>query len=591
MTVRSLAFYIFIIPSFSGCVNTFPKKQHKHIPTTTGVTALSEKKQTSFKDMIKKSFSILKHTANYKKYLIRTILVTLIYSVIQLGQPEVLYRGIGAIERGDIPALIDVGIFAAVFVPIAMLMLVADRLVATHSTNVIMENVQTSVMKKSMEITKRGFGKYKSGELITHIVNNAERGAVGAFQGLTETIKGALGLVVCLIYMSFISWQLALGVLAFNLLIRVIMNYFGRHLENAASRAVKVEKNNNSFLIDMINNMMTVRTFGKARYFRNILTNKETETLRAGVAENAWNNVFGNTIWMGQKTCEYLVIYGLGGYLVYKGTGSIAMMVSFIAVAQMMVWFFNSLIFGYAGLKRAVPAINNINEVLDDADIEQGIGEIDDIGGGFAVKCENLGFAFGDTQILSGVNLTIKQGEKVMLRGANGSGKTTLLNLISGAYRPTQGSISYGDSDVSIVNLDVLTKKYAYISQNSNMLEGDVYENMALSQEYEREACDMVLGKLNLENIKQSTPKLLSQGEKQRLNIGRALYRKDSACLILGDEIFANIDPANTQAIADMLQEEFADKTVIMVCHENVPYKFDRVIWVEDMAVHTSSRA
>ena len=563
-----------------------------------------KKDTTTFKHMISKAISILAHTKSYKKYLFGTIAVTLTYSIVQLGQPEVLYRGINAIERGDIPGLINVGIFAGVFVLIAMAAMVADRLVSTHSMNVILESVQTDVMKKSMQLTKRGFGKYKSGEFITHIINNAERGARGAFVGLTEMIKGALGLAVCLVYMSLISWKLALGVLLFNLLIRAMMKYFGRHLERAAKRFVGVVKNNNSFLIDMINNMMTVRTFGKSRYFNKMLRQKENETLRAGVAEYAWDNVLGNMIWMGQKTCEYLIIYGIGGYLVYSGTGSIAMMVSFIAVAQMMVWFVNSLmIFGYSSLKRAVPAIDNINEVLADADVEQGGYDIvcnenfssENFSSetfsleNFAVRCENLGFAFGDTQILSGVNLTIKHGEHVMIRGKNGSGKTTLLNLISGAYRPTEGSICYGTNsscdccDISIINLDVLAKQYAYISQNSNILEGNVYENMALSQDFEQARCDDVLGKLKLENIKQATPKLLSQGEKQRLNIGRALYRKDSVCLILGDEIFANIDPANTQMIADMLQNEFADKTVIMVCHENVPYTFDRVIWVEDM--------
>ena len=199
----------------------------------------------------------------------------------------------------------------------------------------------------------------------------------------------------------------------------------------------------------------------------------------------------------------------------------------------------------------------------------------------FIIKCKNMCFTFGDTPLLQDVNLTIYENEKVMIKGLNGSGKSTLLNLISGLYKPTSGSICYGDYNISFINLDSLSDKYLYITQNSNILGGSIYENMALSTNYDSELCDDILRKLNLEKVKDATPNLLSQGEKQRLNIGRALYREQDVYLILGDEIFANIDKENIHMITELLEHEFADKTVIFVCHENIAYKFDRVIYVE----------
>ena len=143
----------------------------------------------------------------------------------------------------------------------------------------------------------------------------------------------------------------------------------------------------------------------------------------------------------------------------------------------------------------------------------------------------------------------------------------------------------YGGRDVASAGLNTFCQTYRYISQTSNILEGNVYENLSLRYGESNIHCDEVLCQLRLEHIKDSQPKQLSEGEKQRLNIGRALYRKTGAHLILGDEIFANVDKENAVRIAALLWEEFAGKTVLFVCHEMIAFPFDRVLLVENGTV------
>lgn len=327
--------------------------------------------------------------------------------------------------------------------------------------------------------------------------------------------------------------------------------------------------------------MITVRSFHREPFFYRLLHEKEKKVQRAAVEQCAWEYILSDGIWMGMKVGEYLVMYGFGGLLVYWGTGSIAAVTAFVSTSMLLIDGINFLVQGYSGLKRSLPNIDSINEILENGDVEpEPAGMLP--GAGADLRCEHLRFSYGEKTVLHDVSFTIHAGERVLIRGENGSGKSTLLRLIAGLYQPDAGRILYGGTDVTAAGLPAFCPVYRYISQNSNMLEGDVYENLSLRYGETGAHCGEVLSKLRLGHIVDTQPKQLSEGEKQRLNIGRALYRKSGAAIVLGDEIFANIDRENAEQIATLLAEEFRGQTLILVCHEAVSFPFDRVLLVED---------
>ena len=179
----------------------------------------------------------------------------------------------------------------------------------------------------------------------------------------------------------------------------------------------------------------------------------------------------------------------------------------------------------------------------------------------------------------------------MLITGPNGGGKSTLLNLLCGLYRPERGVIYYGSSDTTLIRLTSLSQNYAYISQEGHILERNLFENIALSDEYNEETVLQVLKQLNIGHIIHTAPTLVSQGEKQRINIGRALYRADSAAVLVGDEIFSNVDKENAVRIADALEQVFDGKTMIFVAHTDMPLKFDKVLTVEGGRVTVKERA
>lgn len=187
-------------------------------------------------------------------------------------------------------------------------------------------------------------------------------------------------------------------------------------------------------------------------------------------------------------------------------------------------------------------------------------------------------------QVLAGVNLSVRGGEVVAIRGDNGSGKTTLLNLIAGLDAPSNGSIRFDGLDGEKLRVGFTQQDYT-----SSLLPWfNVAENVALplkingKEQAAREAqAAALLERLNFGSLPTSAyPYQLSGGQKQRVAISRALIH-DPHVLIL-DEPFANLDAHTTRDLQNTLSEvhEAARPTILLVSHEIAHCVFlaDRVV-------------
>ncbi len=163
--------------------------------------------------------------------------------------------------------------------------------------------------------------------------------------------------------------------------------------------------------------------------------------------------------------------------------------------------------------------------------------------------------------------------------------------MISGQLRPDSGEIFYGDVPLGGKNLDAICNNYVLITQEHNMLPCSVLENIKLSEEEEGEKCKELLKQFHMEYAAERKAVLLSEGEKQRVNIARAFFRRQKrAVFLLGDEIFSNIDPENADHIQKMIESTFANDTVIMVCHGETGFLWNKRIIVENGTIQMETR-
>lgn len=199
------------------------------------------------------------------------------------------------------------------------------------------------------------------------------------------------------------------------------------------------------------------------------------------------------------------------------------------------------------------------------------------------------------TTAVHDVSLQAFPGELVMLLGPSGSGKTTLLTLIAGLLRPTSGLVSLFGREIACYSSQELQRlralRIGFVFQTFLLLDAlDVLENIALvcrfagrSRADSRRRATDLLRRLHIEYLTEKLPGTLSQGEKQRVAVARAIA--NDADLILADEPTASLETKQGFEIIQLLHRYATEenKCVIVASHDLRIVEFaDRVLRLED---------
>jgi lipoprotein-releasing system ATP-binding protein len=211
------------------------------------------------------------------------------------------------------------------------------------------------------------------------------------------------------------------------------------------------------------------------------------------------------------------------------------------------------------------------------------------------LKAKNIHKAYGQLQILKGVDLEVQQGEIVTIVGASGAGKSTLLSILGTLDRSDFGQLFIDGVEVSGLNNKNLStfrnQKIGFIFQFHHLLgEFDAIENVCIpafiagtsKKEAEARATEL-LQLLGLGHRMNHKPNELSGGEQQRVAVARALINKPS--LIFADEPSGNLDSANSLELHQLflkLRDEFNQTFVIVTHNQDLADLSDRTVLMRD---------
>jgi len=181
------------------------------------------------------------------------------------------------------------------------------------------------------------------------------------------------------------------------------------------------------------------------------------------------------------------------------------------------------------------------------------------------IEIRDLRFAYGDREVLKGINLTVPRGKIVAILGASGCGKTTLLRLIGGQARPHGGYVKVDGAIVHELGDDALyrlRRKMGMMFQRSGLFTDlSTFENIAfpireLTDLPEPVVRDLVLMKLHavgLRSAHRMMPSELSGGMTRRVALARAIAL--DPMLVMYDEPFAGLDPISLNVIANLIRK------------------------------------
>ncbi len=216
---------------------------------------------------------------------------------------------------------------------------------------------------------------------------------------------------------------------------------------------------------------------------------------------------------------------------------------------------------------------------------------------GVLITFENVGKIYhtGDVvyEALHDVNLTIDEGEMVVILGPSGAGKSTLLNMLGGLDAATSGKIIFGDKEITALNDKELgvfrSKDVGIIFQFYNLIPTlNALENVALMSELGIDIMDPkdALGLVGLGDKCRNFPSQMSGGQQQRVSIARAIAKRPR--LLLCDEPTGALDTNTGKEVINLLQSQSKDenRTVVIVTHNDLFAELaDKVIYVKNGTV------
>lgn len=291
-----------------------------------------------------------------------------------------------------------------------------------------------------------------------------------------------------------------------------------------------------------------------------------------------------------------IVITGLVASLVVQGEMTLGMMLSVQYIIGQLNSPINDLITFARDMQDARLSMNRLSEVRDKPDEENPSVElIREILAGKDLKIENLSFKYdplSETLTLDDISLTIQAGKQTAIVGMSGSGKTTLVKLLLGFYPPVSGQILLGDTPLESFSIRQWRKQCGVVMQDGFIFSDSIAGNIAPGVEHiDKERLRHAAEVANVHGFIEELPlgyntKIgqeghgLSQGQKQRILIARAVYKDPE--FIFFDEATNALDANNERIIMENLQKFFEGRTSVVVAHRlSTVRNADRIVVIE----------
>ena len=211
------------------------------------------------------------------------------------------------------------------------------------------------------------------------------------------------------------------------------------------------------------------------------------------------------------------------------------------------------------------------------------------------IKLENVCFSYDGSErnyVLEDLNLAIPQDKVTAIVGASGSGKTTVIKLLLGFYNPVKGSIKVGGHLLKDINPHLWRQHAGTVMQEGFLFSDSIANNIAVGEEVvDKNKLQYAVETANIKEFVESLPlkynsKIgmegsgVSQGQKQRLLIARAIYK--NPLYLFFDEATNALDANNERIILDNLNRFYQGKTVVIVAHRlSTVQKADNIVVME----------
>ncbi|HSL73839.1 MAG TPA: ABC transporter ATP-binding protein [Ilumatobacteraceae bacterium] len=420
------------------------------------------------------------------------------------------------------------------------------------------------------------FDRNKSGVLVARMTADIESMSELVQWGLLQFVAAVLLVFFALVLSFLMSWQLALVGLLVMPIIIIASRKFQRD-SNAAYLEVREQVGQTlSSLQEGISGVRVIQAYGRETEQRRRFKQANRELYDSHV-----HSVRVSTWYFGLVEASGVfataIIVGAGGWLYTRGDVSIGTIIAVVLLFAQLFEPVQQLSQLYNTLQSSAASLNKLFGILDTRpDIEDGAQVLPRNGD---LVVDGVGFRYPDTEtpVLSGVSITVVDGERLALVGPTGAGKSTLAKLMARLYDPTEGSITFGGVDLRDATLASLRHRVVVVPQEGFLFGGTIADNVRVaradaSDDDVRSAFAAIgaLGRFEefpdgIHTEVRERGSRLSAGERQLVSLARAAL-VDPAVLVL-DEATSNLDPGTEFIVERALDSLMKGRTTIVVAH------------------------
>lgn len=223
-------------------------------------------------------------------------------------------------------------------------------------------------------------------------------------------------------------------------------------------------------------------------------------------------------------------------------------------------------------------SLEKLGKVIEHPLEKTGTLQLAERNGGISIKVKDLGFSYGNNQVLKSLQFEIPAGRKVCLSGGIGSGKSTLFKLFSGAYDTFDGSILINDVPIGNYDPDSIRAQTGILFSQQDIFKGSLFDNISLGNtQVKPDSIMEIAGKIGLSDFisqlnqgfdTQIEPmgRQLPQGAIKKILLLRALVASPS--LLLLEEPWAGLDELSSRSIKQYLLHEMQNSTCIVITND-----------------------
>ena len=445
------------------------------------------------------------------------------------------------------------------------------------------------------KLTRMPLGDVKrmsSGSLKSIIVERVDSLETTLAHIVPEFTANLIAPIAVLVYIFTINWKLGLASI---MTLPVAAFCMGMMTRNAGSRwadCVKKTKALNDTAVEYINGIEVIKAFGK--------TDSSYEKFEKAAHEGAYcfidwmkSTIVFFTIGMAITPTTILTIIPVGGILFMHGSITAGELITVLILSVGMLAPLITVMSYTDDMAKIEIVFGEVQGILDRKELER--PEATDCKpDGNDIVIKNVRFSYEEgTEILHGVNISIKEGSVNALVGPSGSGKSTIARLIAALWDVDSGEITFGGVNIKDMSWDDYNTKIAYVSQDNYLFNRSVMDNIRMGRKgagdedvieaAKRCGCHDFIMRLEngYDTIVGDAGGHLSGGERQRVSIARAMLK--GAPIVILDEATAYTDPESEAVVQRSIAGMIKGKTLIVIAHRlSTIVDADQIIVVDD---------